>query len=127
MASVAVDAWLAEGERLLDLCSSATDDQRAAVSAALQDAAAVMRCTKSARRSGSAALDSLPADIVDKALMFLDADGLHTLGAALNAALQRRHLMVWAIFAPRFVFAASLQAVSVLGSQLLWAHVVWNA
>ena len=52
---------------------------------------------------------------------------LHTLGAALNAALQRRHLMVWAIFAPRFVFAASLQAVSVLGSQLLWAHVVWNA
>ena len=50
MASVAVDAWLAEGERLLELCSSATDDQRAAVSAALQDAAAVMRCTQSARQ-----------------------------------------------------------------------------
>ena len=81
MASVAVDAWLAEGERLLELCSSATDDQRAAVSAALQDAAAVMRCTKSARRSGSAALDSLPADIVDRTLMFLDGAGLDTLGA----------------------------------------------
>ena len=81
MASASVDAWLAEGERLLELCSSATDDQRAAVSAALQDAAAVMRCTKSARRSGSAALDSLPADIVDKALMFLDVKGLNTLGA----------------------------------------------
>ena len=79
--SASVDAWLAEGERLLELCSSATDDQRAAVSAALQDAAAVMRCTKSARRSGSAALDSLPADIVDKALMFLDVKGLNTLGA----------------------------------------------
>ena len=81
MASASVDAWLAEGERLLELCSSATDDQRAAVSAALQDAAAVMRCTKSARRSGSAALDSLPADIVDKSLMFLDGAGLNTLGA----------------------------------------------
>ena len=78
MASVAVDAWLAEGERLLKLCSSATDDQRAAVSAALQDAAAVMRCT-SARRS--TALDSLPADIVDRTLMFLDGAGLDTLGA----------------------------------------------
>ena len=81
MASASVDAWLAEGERLLELCSSASDDQRAAVSAALQDAAAVMRCTKSARRSGSAALDSLPADIVDKSLMFLDGAGLNTLGA----------------------------------------------
>ncbi len=81
MASASVDAWLAEGERLLELCSSATDDQRAAVSAALQDAAAVMRCTKSARRSGSAALDSLPADIVDRTLMFLDGAGLDTLGA----------------------------------------------
>ena len=81
MASASVDAWLAEGERLLELCSSASDDQRAAVSAALQDAAAVMRCTKSARRSGSAALDSLPADIVDRTLMFLDGAGLDTLGA----------------------------------------------
>ena len=81
MASASVDAWLAEGERLLELCASATDDQRAAVSAALQDAAAVMRCTKSARRSGSAALDSLPADIVDRTLMFLDGAGLDTLGA----------------------------------------------
>ena len=79
--SASVDAWLAEGERLLELCSSASDDQRAAVSAALQDAAAVMRCTKSARRSGSAALDSLPADIVDRTLMFLDGAGLDTLGA----------------------------------------------
>ena len=79
MASVAVEAWLAEGERLLELCSSATDDQRAAVSAALQDAAAVMRCTQSARRS--TALDSLPADIVDKTLMYLDGAGLDTLGA----------------------------------------------
>ena len=81
MASASVDAWLAEGERLLELCSSASDDQRAAVSAALQDAAAVMRCTKSARRSESAALDSLPADIVDRTLMFLDGAGLDTLGA----------------------------------------------
>ena len=81
MASASVDAWLAEGERLLELCSSASDDQRAAVSAALQDAAAVMRCTKSARRSGSAALDSLPADIVDRTLMYLDGAGLDTLGA----------------------------------------------
>ena len=81
MASASVDAWLSEGERLLELCSSASDDQRAAVSAALQDAAAVMRCTKSARRSGSAALDSLPADIVDRTLMFLDGAGLDTLGA----------------------------------------------
>ena len=80
MASVAVDAWLAEGERLLDLCSSATDDQRAAVSAALQEAAAVMRCTQSARRS--TALNSLPADIVDTALMFLDVEGLNMLGTA---------------------------------------------
>ena len=40
-----------------------------------------MRCTKSARRSGSAALDSLPADIVDRTLMFLDGAGLDTLGA----------------------------------------------
>jgi hypothetical protein len=80
MASVSVDAWLAEGERLLELCSSATDDQRAAVSAALQDAAAVMRCTQSARRS--TALDSLPADIVDTALMFLDVEGLNMLGTA---------------------------------------------
>ena len=81
MASASVDAWLAEGERLLELCSSASDDQRAAVSAALQDAAAVMRCTKSARRSGSAVLASLPADIVDRTLMFLDGAGLDTLGA----------------------------------------------
>ena len=80
MASVEVDAWLAEGERLLELCSSATDDQRAAVSAALQDAAAVMRCTQSARRS--TALESLPADIVDTALMFLDVEGLNMLGTA---------------------------------------------
>ena len=80
MASASVDAWLAEGERLLELCSSASDDQRAAVSAALQDAAAVMRCTQSARRS--TALDSLPADIVDTALMFLDVEGLNMLGTA---------------------------------------------
>lgn len=52
---------------------------------------------------------------------------LQTLGAAANAALQRRHLMVWAIFAPRFVFAASLRAVAALGAQTLRGLVLWNA
>ena len=48
---------------------------------------------------------------------------LHTLGATLCAAIQRRHLMVWAVFAPRFVFAAALQSVAALSSVLLWALV----
>ena len=43
------------------------------------------------------------------------------------AAIQRRHLMVWAVFAPRFVFAAALQGVAALSSVLLWALVFSGA
>ena len=52
---------------------------------------------------------------------------LHTLGAALSAALQRRHLMVWAIFAPRLCSPRRCRPSPCSARSGVWARVAWNA
>jgi hypothetical protein len=45
--------------------------------------------------------------------------------ASLNAFIQRRHLMIWALFAPKWMFEACFWAVSM--ATLLWAATVADA
>ena len=39
---------------------------------------------------------------------------LETVSSCISVSLMRRHLMVWAIFAPRFVFAALFMVLSAI-------------
>jgi GPI ethanolamine phosphate transferase 3 subunit O len=51
------------------------------------------------------------------------ARALNALAATVSAAIQRRHLMVWAVFAPKFVFEAVMLLVcdaALLGMALAW-------
>ncbi|CAN0411930.1 unnamed protein product, partial [Ectocarpus sp. 8 AP-2014] len=44
--------------------------------------------------------------------------------SAANVSVQRGHLMLWAVFAPKFVFDATMQAVCGAAAVLAWAVVV---
>lgn len=44
--------------------------------------------------------------------------------SAANVSVQRGHLMLWAVFAPKFVFDATMQAVSGTAAVAAWAVVV---
>ena len=44
-------------------------------------------------------------------LAFMTCHSLTAVAATISAALQRRHLMVWALFAPKFVFEATTLVV----------------
>lgn len=43
--------------------------------------------------------------------------------SAANVSVQRGHLMLWAVFAPKFVFDATMQAVSGAAAVVVWAVV----
>ncbi|CAN0091455.1 unnamed protein product, partial [Hapterophycus canaliculatus] len=49
---------------------------------------------------------------------------LRTFLSAANVSLQRGHLMLWAVFAPKFVFDATMQAVCGAAAVLAWAVVL---
>ncbi|CAN0042053.1 unnamed protein product, partial [Scytosiphon promiscuus] len=49
---------------------------------------------------------------------------LRTLLSAANVSVQRGHLMLWAVFAPKFVFDATMQAVCGAAAVLAWAVVL---
>lgn len=50
-------------------------------------------------------------DLRAAALMFMTAATLNAVVAMASAAVQRRHLMVWALFAPKFLFDACILLV----------------
>ncbi|CBN74927.1 conserved unknown protein [Ectocarpus siliculosus] len=49
---------------------------------------------------------------------------IRTFLSAANVSVQRGHLMLWAVFAPKFVFDATMQAVCGAAAVLAWAVVV---
>lgn len=48
---------------------------------------------------------------------------IRTLLSAANVSVQRGHLMLWAVFAPKFIFDATMQAVSGAAAVVVWAVV----
>lgn len=50
--------------------------------------------------------------------------GARTFLSAANVSVQRGHLMLWAIFAPKFIFDATMQVVSGGAAIVVWAVVV---
>ena len=51
------------------------------------------------------------SDLRSASVMFMSVMTLHAAVATASAAIQRRHLMVWALFAPKFLFDACILLV----------------
>lgn len=47
---------------------------------------------------------------------------LETLGSCISVSIFRRHLMVWAVFAPRFIFAGIFLVLNSLAQLILYAY-----
>ncbi|CAM9644470.1 unnamed protein product [Chrysoparadoxa australica] len=56
--------------------------------------------------------------------VFVTLQTVKTLVCAVNVLIQRGHLMLWAIFAPKFLFDAIMQMVSAAAVLMLWALVI---
>ncbi|KAJ2795649.1 mannose-ethanolamine phosphotransferase gpi13 [Coemansia furcata] len=61
----------------------------------------------------------LVARLVGTASLYMGYHGVVAASSAANAAVFRRHLMVWKIFAPRFMFAAPVFLMSIATVLLL--------
>lgn len=55
--------------------------------------------------------------------MILLLSAARTFLSAANVSVQRGHLMLWAVFAPKFIFDATMQAVSGAAAVAVWAVV----
>lgn len=56
--------------------------------------------------------------------LILALSSVRTLLSAANISVQRGHLMLWAIFAPKFIFDATMQAVCGAAAVATWAIVL---
>jgi GPI ethanolamine phosphate transferase membrane region len=63
------------------------------------------------------------SSVEETVLAFAGLSAARTLLSTVNAVVQRRHLMLWAVFAPKFVFDAVMQAVVGAALVLMWAVV----
>jgi GPI ethanolamine phosphate transferase membrane region len=73
--------------------------------------------------SSSRVSSSSSSSIEETVLAFAGLSAARTLLSTVNAVVQRRHLMLWAVFAPKFVFDAVMQAVVGASLVLMWAVV----